>query len=62
MSAINGIEIDITLVQGRNLIAKDSKGLFNKKKTSDPYAIIYWGGEKCGKTKTIDKSLNPSLK
>jgi len=58
-SAINGIEIDITLVQGRNLMAKDSKGMFSKKKTSDPYAIIYWGGEKCGKTKTIDKTLNP---
>jgi len=59
MSTINGIEIDITLIQARNLIAKDTKGLFNKKKSSDPYAIIFWGGEKCGKTKTIDKTLNP---
>ena len=59
MSSINGIEIDITISKGRNLIAKDSGGMFSKKKSSDPYAIIYWGGEKCGRTKTVDKSLSP---
>ena len=33
--------------------------MFSKKKSSDPYAIIYWGGEKCGRTKTIPKNLSP---
>ena len=59
MATINGIEIDVTIVQARGIVGKDSGGLFSKKKSSDPYAIIYWGGEKCGRTKTISKNLSP---
>lgn len=58
-SSFNDINIEIEIKQGRNLIAKDSSGLLRKKKTSDPYAVIYWGGEKEGDTKTIDNDLNP---
>jgi len=43
--------------QARNLTAKDPS--FGKKKTSDPYAVIYWGGEKLADTKVIDNNLNP---
>ena len=59
MVTINGIEIDVTIAQAKGLFAKDSGGMFSKKKSSDPYAIIYWGGEQCGRTKTISKNLSP---
>ena len=59
MTTINGIEIDVTIAQAKGLFAKDSGGMFSKKKSSDPYAIIYWGGEQCGRTKTISKNLSP---
>ena len=42
-SEISGIEIELSLLQGRNLVAKDSGGLLGKK-SSDPYAVVYWGG------------------
>ena len=40
------------------MTAKDPS-LLGKKKTSDPYAVIYWGGEKLADTKVIDNNLNP---
>ena len=57
-SAINGIEIELSLVQGRDLVAKDSGGLLGKK-SSDPYAVIFWGGEERGRTQIIEKTVNP---
>ena len=59
LTAFNDIQIEIGIIQGRNLTAKDSKGVLSTKKTSDPYAMIYWGGNERGRTKTIDDSLNP---
>ena len=55
---IKNIELDITIFRARNLIANDGS-LFGKKKSSDPYVRIFWGGEKCGKTKAIGKNLSP---
>jgi len=45
-------EIQITIVKGNNLAAKDSNGL------SDPYVIVKLG-EESFKTKTIMKTLSP---
>ena len=59
LAAIQGAEIVINVIKGRNLVAKDSSGLFGKKKSSDPYVKIFFGGKKFGKTRTIDKTLNP---
>ena len=55
---IKNIELDITIFRAKNLVANDGS-LFGKKKSSDPYVRIFWGGEKCGKTKTIGKTLSP---
>lgn len=57
--AFNDIEVEVVLIQARNLAAKDSKGLLSRKKTSDPYAILYWGEQEYGRTETIDDCLNP---
>ena len=57
-SDITGVEIDVTILQGRDLVGKDSS-LFSKKKTSDPFAKVFWGGEERGKTNVIDKTTNP---
>ena len=55
---IKNIELDITVFRAKNLIANDGS-LFGKKKSSDPYVRIFWGGKKCGKTKAIGKTLSP---
>ena len=60
LPAIQGVNIDINVIEGRNLVAKDSSGVFSKKKSSDPYVKVYFGGKKYGKTQTIDKTLSPS--
>ena len=46
LPAIQGVQIDITVIEGRNLVAKDSSGIFSKKKSSDPYVKIHFGGKK----------------
>ena len=58
-SSIHSIQFDLNITRGRNLVANDSGHLFSKKKSSDPYAIAYWGGEERARTKTLDKNLNP---
>ena len=60
LPAIQGVDLVINIVQGRNLVAKDrSKGVFGKKKSSDPYVKVLFGGKKYGKTREISKTLNP---
>ena len=59
LPAIQGVQVDIIVVEGRGLVAKDGSGIFSKKKSSDPYVKIYFGGKNHGKTKTIDKTLSP---
>lgn len=58
VSTIREVELDITIIRGRDLVANEGN-LFGKKKSSDPYAVIFWGGGKCGKTQTKSKTLNP---
>ena len=52
-----GCEIDITIVGGRGLVAKD-RSLFGKK-SSDPYVVISCGKRTLGTTRVVDKSLSP---
>ena len=56
--SINAIEIEIELIQARNLVAKDPK-IFGRKGIPDTYAMIYWGGVNCGRSKTIDSTVCP---
>jgi len=54
------IIIDVTIIQGRDLVAKD-KNLFSRKKTSsDPYVDLYYRGKKYGRTQVIEKTLSPT--
>ena len=57
-SDITGVKIEVTILEGRDLVGKDSS-LFSKKKTSDPFAKIFWGGEERGKTNVVEKTTNP---
>ena len=59
LPAIQGLEVEISVIRGKDLVAKDSSGVFGKKKSSDPYVKIFFGGKNHGKTKTIDKTLAP---
>jgi len=65
-SPIVGLEIDVSVLGGRNLRVMD-KSFFGKG-SSDPYVKVYFGNPKkgplnkqfkIGKTKVIKKSLNP---
>eukprot|EP00900_Chrysochromulina_parva_P007268 jgi/Chrpa1/16542/Chrysochromulina_OHIO_Genome00017593-RA len=57
-----GCEIDCTIISGRNLVAKDGTGMLGMgaKKTSDPYVVVSFGGQKLTKTEVKDKTLAPT--
>lgn len=55
---ISGIEIDLTINRGKDLVAKD-RNIFNQKTTSDPYVKIYVDGKFVGKTRIMAENLNP---
>jgi tellurium resistance protein TerZ len=55
---VSGIEIDISVLRGKDLVAKD-RNIFNKKTTSDPYVTIVLDGRTVGTTQIIPKNLNP---
>ena len=59
--AIQSLEIDISIIKGRDLVAKDRGGLLSKKKkTSDPFVKIFWGGKKYEKQKQRIKPYRQS--
>mmetsp|Transcript_7062 Transcript_7062/g.8171 ORF Transcript_7062/g.8171 Transcript_7062/m.8171 type:complete len:554 (+) Transcript_7062:47-1708(+) len=60
MNDVAGIEIDVTIIQGEGLVAKD-RNLFGKKTTSDPYIKVHHGGNQnsCHTTAVISANLNP---
>merc|ERR1712226_613648 len=60
-TVLTNVKIELTILKARNLVAKDSS-FFSKKKSSDPYAIVYWGKEQMARTKTINNNLNPEWK
>ena len=55
-----GAEIDLGIVSGRNLVAKDGSGFLKlgSKTTSDPYVIATFGSFKF-ETNVVRKNLNP---
>jgi stress response protein SCP2 len=55
---VSSIEVDVTIVQGRDLVAKDKNFLGNKT-TSDPYIKVYHDGHKQYETQCVEKSLDP---
>jgi len=61
-SDVIGAEIDIKILAGRNLVAKDGSGFLGlgKNKSSDPYVVISYSRKQLGKTKVIKKTLNPT--
>ena len=50
-------ELNLTIVAGKDLIAKDG-GMFTKA-SSDPFVKVFVGGVEVTKTATISKNLNP---
>jgi hypothetical protein len=56
--AIFFYEIRIRIVEGRDLVAKDTN-LFGRKTTSDPYVIAHFGPNQIGKTPIVPKTLDP---
>ena len=57
---ISSIEVDITIIQGKGLVAKD-RNRFGKKTRSDPYIVVQKEGsyDALYTTKTIKESLDP---
>jgi len=58
MEDITGLEIDITIIQGEDLVAKD-RNLLRKRTTSDPYIRVLHNGCCHHKTAVQKKNLNP---
>jgi len=62
---ILGAEVDLTILKGRNLVAKDGSGFLKlgKASTSDPYIKVTMTGAKSdaplGTTEVVSKNLNP---
>jgi len=56
----NALVMEITILSGSNLIAKDKNFFTRKKLTSDAYAMLYFGSRYVGKTEVIPKTLNPN--
>lgn len=57
---VQGFNVEMTIVQGRDLIAKDRHFLTRQRTTSDPYIVAYLGmDQRLGQTRTCPKTLNP---
>jgi C2 domain len=57
---IQSFKVEMTIIQGRNLIGKDRHFLTRQRTTSDPYIIASLGmDQRLGQTKTCLKTLNP---
>lgn len=54
----NYLQVKVTILEGRNLVAKD-KNFLGKKVSSDPYVKVFHGPNKMGKTCIVKKSLDP---
>ena len=61
-SAVIGLECDLTIQAGRNLVAKDGSGFLGlgKAKSSDPYVAIQYRGTTLQKTSVQSKTLDPA--
>jgi len=52
------VQIKITVLEGRNLVAKDTS-MLGTPTTSDPYVIVQHGSHILGKTTTVYQTLDP---
>lgn len=59
MAEIAGLEIDIQILKGEDLVAKD-RNLLGKKTTSDPFIKVYYDGICHHETAVQEKNLNPT--
>jgi hypothetical protein len=57
-STVQFLEVRIRVMQGRNLVAKDTN-IFGKPTTSDPYVKIFHNHHYVGETAIVWKTLNP---
>jgi hypothetical protein len=60
-TALDIIEVKVTVLGGRGLVAKD-KNLLGRNTTSDPYVKIFHANSYVGKTAIVWKTLNPEWK
>ena len=57
---LSSLSIDVTIVEGRDLVAKDFKLFSSKKKgTSDPFVKLIFNGRLYGRTNVKKKTLYP---
>ena len=57
---LSSLNIDVTIVEGRDLVPKDFKMFSSKKKgTSDPFVRFVFNGRRYGSTSVKKKTLNP---
>ena len=57
---ISSYKVDLTVIQGRGLAAKDRHFLTRQRTTSDPYVVAYLGlDQRLGQTMTCPKTLDP---
>jgi len=57
------VRVDLTVIRGRNLVAKDRDGFgLGDAVSSDPYIKVIVGGVSVGKTEVVFESLNPKFK
>ena len=58
---ITGVTLDVNVLAGRSLVAKDGSGFLKlgKAKTSDPYVVVWYGKQKLADTKVETKTLDP---
>jgi len=53
------LDIDLSIIEGKDLVAKDRRMFIGPAVSSDPYVEVYYGGKKKCETTVIDKTLNP---
>mmetsp|Transcript_108206 Transcript_108206/g.312730 ORF Transcript_108206/g.312730 Transcript_108206/m.312730 type:complete len:228 (+) Transcript_108206:72-755(+) len=57
---IHSYQVELTVIQGRGLAAKDRHFLTRQRTTSDPFVVAFLGlDERLGQTKTCHKTLDP---
>ena len=57
---INSYQVELTVIQGRDLAAKDRHFLTRQRTTSDPYVVALLGlDQRLGQTATCKKTLDP---
>lgn len=60
LSPVQNYKIELTILRGRGLVAKDRHILTRQRTTSDPFCLVFLGlDHKLGQSKTCHKTLDP---